>query len=456
MRIAWLVLVSALLVNVAFAQELKIGSGAQSLRLRIDVALGEQSLDERWERCFASLATYYDRNGDGRLSESEAARLPSAYALREVLSCGFTPQLGSSPSWAALDKRARGYLDAADIAAWYRSQGIGAPLVGASRLPHTAALNDAVVKLLDSDDDGHVTLAELSNASDAVARFDRNDDELIGAGELMTGALYPGAAAHHWLTATRSASDLPIQVIATRADAKSDVVAKLHWSKPLESGPQVSFDGQRAHAGLRISVRGDAGKLAETVADVRNRLEARFVEDDVDRDGALNESERERDKVNPWRALLRVADRDDNGQLSHGELTDWLALQKELAGAQVMLTVLYAEQGLLELLDADRDGALSRGELGAAVDLLTRSHAIVDGELDRAKLPNTLMITASQGYPRSPLGQAEHVGPAWFLAMDRNADGAVSQREFTGPPDAFRRLDSDGDHMLSVAEATAK
>ena len=37
--------------------------------------------------------------------------------------------------------------------------------------------------------------------------------------------------------------------------------------------------------------------------------------------------------------------------------------------------------------------------------------------------------------------------------MDRNADGDVSRREFLGTDEDFKRLDLDGDGLISVEEA---
>jgi hypothetical protein len=37
--------------------------------------------------------------------------------------------------------------------------------------------------------------------------------------------------------------------------------------------------------------------------------------------------------------------------------------------------------------------------------------------------------------------------------MDRNGDGVVSPREFVGPPEVFRKLDTDGDGLISAEEA---
>jgi len=37
--------------------------------------------------------------------------------------------------------------------------------------------------------------------------------------------------------------------------------------------------------------------------------------------------------------------------------------------------------------------------------------------------------------------------------MDRNGDGDVSRREFLGSAEQFKRIDTDGDGLISVEEA---
>jgi hypothetical protein len=37
--------------------------------------------------------------------------------------------------------------------------------------------------------------------------------------------------------------------------------------------------------------------------------------------------------------------------------------------------------------------------------------------------------------------------------MDRNGDGDVSRREFLGTDEEFKRIDTDGDGLISVEEA---
>ena len=43
--------------------------------------------------------------------------------------------------------------------------------------------------------------------------------------------------------------------------------------------------------------------------------------------------------------------------------------------------------------------------------------------------------------------------PSREIALDRNADGDVSAREFLGTPEQFKQLDEDGDGYISLEEA---
>lgn len=120
----------------------------------------------------------------------------------------------------------------------------------------------------------------------------------------------------------------------------------------------------------------------------------------------------------------------------------------------VLVTILDHGSGLFEFLDADHDGALSVRELRTAWGRLKAIGCVTATGFDRTKLPRLLLSAVSQGHPQTAIGKPIRGGPDWFRAMDRNGDGDVSGREFTGPSDMFGKLDTDKDGLLSSDEAS--
>jgi Ca2+-binding EF-hand superfamily protein len=148
-----------------------------------------------------------------------------------------------------------------------------------------------------------------------------------------------------------------------------------------------------------------------------------------------------------------VADRNGDGKISRAEWEEFLQIRGALIACLVQITVLDSGPSLFEAIDSDADGALSVRELRGAWQRLEKLGCITNGTLDLGKLPRRIRLIVSLGPPKSLLRRVPREGPAWFVAMDRNNDGDVSRREFLGDDAAFRRLDTDGDGLISRAEA---
>lgn len=465
----------------ADALELLLLVGDAPARLALRVEVDGKSVPDIWDDTFAKLHAYCDRDGNGTLNKAEAARLPSPFALRQVLWGQFVPAAGDPPPFDTLDLNGDGKVSDTELADYYRKAGLGGVLVGVGKSPATDKLTDSILKAVGASKGGGTGETEWKKAAEALLKLDANDDELIGPGELVDKTSYPGANGSILLSAAGSGGKtdpvcdaLPLALLPLRtADAEwqNKVTARREKEKrkAVELGSvradkpavawEVKFDGKMSpplvHSadGVRIVLRTDAGKLVEQTAAARKRWAAQFAEFDTDGDGTLNAKEHAAPKAEPFRQLLAAADRDGGGTLAKADLDGWLDLHEQIARGCVLLTLLDHGTGLFEVLDADHDGGLSVRELRTAWDGLKAAGCVTDGKFDRTKLPRHLLACVSHGHPQSPLGKPVRNGPDWFRAMDRNGDGDVSRREFTGPAELFDKLDLDGDGLLSVAEA---
>jgi Ca2+-binding EF-hand superfamily protein len=484
-------------------------------RIALRVEVDGRSLSAIWGETFDKLFAYYDLNVDGHLDEKEVARLPSPFALRQLVWGQSVPYSGRPPAMKKLDTNGDGNVTKAELASYYRRGGLGHVLVGVGRPQATVALTAALLKALDTDGNGAVSEAEWKAAAESLRKLDRNDDELIGPGELVPKTAYPGTVGAI-LMSSPTANNKPVpeleglpfvilptdeadtdwaSVVAARRDrdgdgklnAKeaglpADLFAGLDTDKDKKLSPAELAEwrkgeptarytirlGKRAkdrpaverplitfNAGsLRLDVRSDEGKMPELVSAARKRFLDRFADADANADGFIDAQEITKRNQAELKQLLPVADRDGDGKLSTAELGAWLDLQDQIAAGHVLLTALDYGAGLFELLDADHDGALSVPELRRAWDRVKGAGCLnAEGRFDATKVPRHLVLIAGRGHPINPLGMARRDGPAWFKAMDRNGDGYVSRREFTGTADVFDKLDLDRDGFISPEEA---
>lgn len=443
-------------------------------------------VSEIWNESFTKLHRYFDRNSDGKLDAKEAELLPSTRSLRQAMSIGLTPPVGAAPAFAQLDNDKDGQISNTELAAFYRANGVGNVLIGVGRLSVSAELTSELVKILDADGDGKLSAADWKNAAASLGKLDKNSDELIGAGELVPKTIYPGAAGTVLLTPpsknldlTSVIADLPLVLLPTDATdsywttaltkrnrawnaadlsawRKNPAVAR--WvvkfqSKPKTTSTDVAKSETDAkfeftHDGIRIEGWIAEGKVGETFESARASLLARL---DAPDEASEEKGSRRRGGGLAW--LVPIADKNGDGQLERAELEAWLELQTQIASGQVLLTVLD-NAGLFEFLDTNHDGALSNRELQTAWARLKGAGFVSKGAFDPKLLPRSLLVAASQGYPQT-LAIEPHAGPAWFRAMDKNGDGDVSQKEFTGPAEVFNKLDNDQDGLLNAIEAKA-
>jgi Ca2+-binding EF-hand superfamily protein len=445
-------------------------------RLSLQIEIGGRSVPAIWDETFAKLFAFHDRDENGSLDRAEAGSLPSPFALRQVLWGQFATFSGAASLFAEVDLNADDKISGDELADYYRRAGLGGALVAIGRPAATEQMTDAILKHLDTNNDGHVSEAEGKLAAESLGKLDQNDDELIGPGELVENATYPGATGSMLLTApkidwnsiptspdgTKNSRDgipidktLPFIVLPQRpseAPTANRINARATTWR-ISIGEQTLTQHTIAIDNLRIELRSDAGKLTDQTAAARKRFAAFFAEHDLNSDGILDEKELSATRIGQLKPLAEVADRNSDGCLSEQELTTWLDLQAHIAKGHVLLTMIDRGHGLYELLDADHDGSLSVRELRSVWVRLKTASCVTGDRFDRAKLPRCFLATVSHGHPVTAIGKPTHFAPDWFTAMDRNGDGDVSRLEFLGSASEFRKLDRDQDGLIDITES---
>jgi Ca2+-binding EF-hand superfamily protein len=219
--------------------------------------------------------------------------------------------------------------------------------------------------------------------------------------------------------------------------------------------------------------RGDDKKRSNRYMDfVKPQFSMLFKSADKDNNGYLDEKEAKKSPI--FGNLFKQMDRDGDGKVSEKEMLayfdDMMKLSERANAACVTLVLRDQSRGLFDLLDSNRDGKLGVREINQAPKLLARWDRQGKGYLDTKDIPPSYQLTLRRGSARPGGineeelileryfgGGGEEVssqrGPAWFRKMDRNRDGDVSRKEFLFSDELFRKIDTDGDGLISLEEA---
>ncbi|HMF12081.1 MAG TPA: hypothetical protein VKE94_07235, partial [Gemmataceae bacterium] len=319
----------------------------------------------------------------------------------------------------------------------------GSPRFLAQRLE----LAKKIIARYDKDGDGKLSRTEVSFLAE-FDLLDRNKDGFLDSTELMRFLALP-ADVELTLRIGKNLGDRALaEVVAPNGKATrmaKDVTTSVHGSAKF------------TNRGTEIDLRGVEGNRADGAA-ARQALLDSFHALDSDRAGFVTKKQAEDPQLSLLGPIFALADRNDDGRLTERELREYLDLQAKAANAFIRISLADNGNGLFGLLDSNHDGHLGIRELRTAWDRLVRYDQDFDKCISRKELPHQFRVLVSRGEPvvNGPLLGATSppaAGPLWFRLMDRNGDGDVSAREFPGTADEFKRLDLDGDGLISIDEA---
>jgi Ca2+-binding EF-hand superfamily protein len=307
-----------------------------------------------------------------------------------------------------------------------------------------------------------LTRKDLGLDEQTFAKLDSNGDGVLDSEEL-TGFV-------------KRAPDLELTVRLGKKGPAEGMVEVVKGS-PLAGMFRAHTDLGMLNLGkVRVDLSSSEGAVEDRFSGLlRDQYVAQFRQMDADNKGFISESQVANNRL--LRGLFKQIDRDGEGKVTEKKLLAYLdhlqELQKRAAVACVHLNPSDQNRGLFDVLDTDGDGRLSVREMRGAVKLLEQLDSDNKGYLTKADIPHMYRLTLHQGpasgggfnNPRAFLdlyGGANQAapdrpgrGPLWFRKMDRNRDGDVSRKEWLWSEELFRKIDTDGDGLISVAEAEA-
>jgi Ca2+-binding EF-hand superfamily protein len=400
------------------------------VHLRMNLTLGGVSLAQSRRQYVTGLIESLDQDGDGKLSRTEAAKSPILRTKERPGAAQFLQTLKVP----------------ADLSHRHVEQTVdrlGGELV-AYRQDLTSSQNDIeVFKLLDSDSSGTLDSAEMEAARDLILSKDGDGDECVAFEEFFPP---PPPPAEGLLVATPPVATAP-PPLASVADMVGDAAAPQMARKLVRK-----YDKNRDLKLSAAELKWSAERIAASDANGDNALDlaelARIGQGQPDLELSVELRAPEAEG-----GVLTIGENtgqrmDDAGRMDYAKIA--------FAGAVVTFSLRNldpiassVENALRQfnLLDADANGYISKDETSMRIRFERGLFELIDGDGDEKIFGEEMkeyVKTRSEPAATTCRMNVYDTGNGFFMAVDGNADGRVSQREMRQAAQSLAQLDRDG------------
>lgn len=435
---------------------------------RLHVRVDGKSYKTAWRERIDAYFKELDGNGDGKLTGREITAIPSYadLARTNLLSRRTGPRLPTVSASAADSNPRDGTVTRKELADYLQRVGVAPFSVQIANANRNQSFRVALrgrssnsagkrlFKLLDTNDDGKLSVAELKAAAKSLRKSDLDEDETISAAELSPASSPFVFSAS--MAGTRSANNTRFLSLST-GESTAQVVRKLIQRYDRRTGG-ANGDGRLSPGELKIDPTA-------------------FAPYDADKDGSLDFDELEQFLRNPpagIEMIVRLGNRKPGEKLIsivHVEP----GLKSQLKGVTDRMANLRLRNAHLELAsgsssgwgvsetaydrqfdaaDTDNNGYLTREESrrnGFFSRVFAQMDADGDGKVFKKEMRAYVRRQMNLALSRTIFNIADQ-GRDLFKILDLDQDQRLSRRELELAPGRVEAWDDDGDRQIAVAE----
>ncbi|EMI56131.1 calmodulin [Rhodopirellula sallentina] len=279
---------------------------------------------------------------------------------------------------------------------------------------------------LDRDRDGNLSSDEIASLPEQLKRLDNDRNRIVSTAELQSAVARDRRPPIH--SAARTQWNLRWAKPTSESSANTTLATLIATANVRSSGTTPPADEPEQTSRLTVQsdttdVFGNGNHVSVTIADSHGPMRVHFTA-------------YESPELSP------------------------------VARCQFSIAAFLGDQPLWNHLDQNADGRLVELEQRAAVDRLMQLDRNDDRSITPDEWPVSFHVVISQGNsatvnldtstPRSPTSPTapDVQTPDWFVGMDTNRDGSLSQDEFLGSPNRFGEYDVNKDGLITPAELT--